>query len=89
MALLADEQGLFTEAQLLYQRALVIQQQQLGLHHVTIGLLLDRYARVLHIIGQPVEAGLLAARAALIRARLHASAYGPNAPSQAPPSNAY
>jgi hypothetical protein len=37
-----------------------------------IGLLLDRYARVLDIVGQPVEAGLFAAHAAGIRARLRA-----------------
>ena len=37
----------------LYQRALVIQQQQLGLHHPTVGLLADRYARVLDLLGRP------------------------------------
>ena len=70
MAFLADEQGLWTQAQLLYQRALVVQQAQLGLHHPTVGLLVERYARVLDTLGQPVEAGLFAARAASIRARV-------------------
>jgi len=74
MAFLADEQGLWMQAQLLYQRALVIQQQQLGLHHPTVGLLADRYARVLDLLGQPVEAGLFAARAASIRARMQSEA---------------
>lgn len=63
IAFLADEQGLWTQAQLLYQRALVVQQAQLGLHHPTVGLLVERYARVLDTLGQPVEAGLFAARA--------------------------
>jgi hypothetical protein len=69
MAFLADQQGLMAQAQLLYERALVIQQQHLGLQHPTVGLLAERYALVLDTIGRPVEAGLFAARAASIRAR--------------------
>lgn len=40
------------------------------MQHPTVGLLVERYAHVLDILGQPVEAGLFAARAASIRARL-------------------
>ncbi|MCC8985605.1 MAG: tetratricopeptide repeat protein, partial [Nitrospira sp.] len=80
MAFLADQQGLMAQAQLLYQRALVIQQQQLGLHHPTVGLLVERYAVVLETIGQPVEAGLFAARAASIRARSQSRAAKQSAP---------
>ena len=80
MAFLADQQGLFLEAQLLYQQALVIQQQHLGLYHSRVGLLLESYARVLHILGQPVEAGLFSARASSIRARLQTDAQQEMAP---------
>lgn len=82
MAFLADQQGLMAQAQLLYPRALVIQQQQLGAYHPTVGLLVERYVVVLETIGQPVEAGLFAARAASIRARAQSGVARQGAPSR-------
>lgn len=56
------------EAKLDYERALAVQQKTLGRDHPLLAITLDRYASLLRDIGQPLEAGLIAGRAAAIRA---------------------
>ena len=76
-AWLSHERGLVDEAKLRYQRALVIQQQTLGRHHPMVAMLCERYAGLLHGLGQSVEANLFAARAAAIRVHQTQSSRSP------------
>ena len=76
-AWLSHERGLVDEAKLRYQRALVIQQQTLGRHHPMVTMLCERYAGLLHGLGQSVEANLFAARAAAIRVQQTHSSRSP------------
>jgi tetratricopeptide (TPR) repeat protein len=66
-ASLLHERGLVDEAKLRYERALIIQQQTLGRDHPILAVILYRYAGLLRDIGQRLEAGLVANRAAAIR----------------------
>lgn len=68
-AWLQHERGLLDEAKFRYERALVIQQKTLGSSHPMVAMLLDRYAGLLRDLGQRSQAGLVATRAAAIRAQ--------------------
>ena len=76
-AWLAHERGLVDEAKFRYQQALVIQQQTLGRDHPRIAMLCERYAALLHGLGQSAEANLFAARAATIRVHQTQSSRSP------------
>jgi tetratricopeptide (TPR) repeat protein len=69
LAQLYPDQGLYQEAEPLYQRALAIREKTLPENHPWIALALEHYAGLLRQMNRPGEAAQLEARANAIRAK--------------------
>jgi len=68
LALLAQDDSNYAEADSLFERALKIRDKILPRGHLEVAQTLEDYAVLLHKMGRPREAGPLEARAAAIRA---------------------
>ena len=69
LALLFGAQRRYADAELLYRRALAIEEQALGADHPGVALILENYSRMLRQANRQAEAEQVAARARAIRAR--------------------
>ena len=69
LAMLYDSQGLYEEAEPLYQRALAIREKALGPEHPNVATSLEDYADLLRETNRESEAAKLDARAKAIRGK--------------------
>jgi tetratricopeptide (TPR) repeat protein len=69
LAELALAQGQHAEAEPLFRRALAIREEQLGVDHPAVAVLLEKYAALLRATARAAEAVEVEARAQIIRAR--------------------
>ncbi len=69
LALLYNDQGLYAEAEPLFERALAIVERVLGSEHPNLADVLDSYAELKHATGHPQDAAIMTARANASRAK--------------------
>ncbi len=69
LALLYNDQGLYAEAEPLFERALAIVERVLGSEHPNLADVLDSYAELKHATGHPQDAAIMASRAKVIRSK--------------------
>jgi hypothetical protein len=69
LAELAFAQGQYSEAEPLFRRALTIREEQLGVEHPVVAVLLEKYAVLLHKTEREAEAVAMEARVQTIHAR--------------------
>ncbi len=60
-------QGKYTEAEPLYQRALLVLSRAVGPEHPDVAMMLENYARMLRVLNRHDEAEKMEARATAIR----------------------